>query len=154
MTTILEAIARAKRSGDPALLTDAIPYTRFMGISFDIAADSAASKVVGTLSYADMLIGDPTVPALHGGTLGALLESTAIFEILWAAETTLLPKTINITIEYLRPAQPVDTFARGIITKQGRKVVNVRVEAWQTNPDQPIAIAFAHFLLQPNREPE
>ena len=54
-----------------------------------------------------------------------------------------------MTIEYLRPARPHDTFAWGIITKQGRRVANLRVEAWQSDPDQPIAIAFAHFLIQP-----
>jgi acyl-coenzyme A thioesterase PaaI-like protein len=149
MSTILEVLAQARLAGDPGPLTDAIPYARFMGISFDIAESAEVAAVVGRLTYSDMLIGDPTVPALHGGTLGALLESTAIFELLWSAETLVIPKTINITIEYLSPARPRDTFARGIITKQGRRVANVRVEAWQTSPDHPVAIAFAHFLIQP-----
>jgi acyl-coenzyme A thioesterase PaaI-like protein len=150
MTTILEALAHARCAGDPTPLAAVIPYTQFMGISFEVAETSVTSAVVGRLTYADMLIGDPTVPALHGGTLGALLESTAIFELLWTAETLVIPKTINITVEYLRPAKPQDTFARGIITKQGRRVANVRVEAWQTALDQPVAIAFARFLIQPD----
>ena len=149
MTTILEVLARARLEGDPGRLSDAIPYARFMGITFDIAEKPTPAAVVGRLTYSNMLIGDPTVPALHGGTLGALLESTAIFELLWSAETLVIPKIINMTIEYLRPARPHDTFAWGIITKQGRRVANLRVEAWQSDPDQPIAIAFAHFLIQP-----
>jgi acyl-coenzyme A thioesterase PaaI-like protein len=60
----------------------------------------------------------------------------------------LVPKTITITIDYLRSARPVDTFARGIVTKQGRRVANVRVEAWQEDPAQPVAAANAHFLVK------
>ena len=89
------------------------------------------------------------LPALHGGTLGALLESTAIFHLLWEAETLFLPKTITLTIDYLRSGRPVDTFARGVITKQGRRVVNVRAEAWQDDPARPIAIGNGHFLIVP-----
>jgi acyl-coenzyme A thioesterase PaaI-like protein len=59
----------------------------------------------------------------------------------------VLPKTINITIDYLRSGRTVDTFARGVITRHGRRVANVRVEAWQDDPERPIAIAYAHFLI-------
>ncbi|MSP52245.1 MAG: PaaI family thioesterase, partial [Alphaproteobacteria bacterium] len=62
-------------------------------------------------------------------------------------ETGSIPKTINMSIDYLRPGRPLDTFARGSVTKQGRRIVNVRVEAWQDAPDRPIAAANAHFLL-------
>jgi acyl-coenzyme A thioesterase PaaI-like protein len=148
MTAILEALASARCTGDPTRLAAVIPYAQFMGISFEVAEGFANSAVMGRLTYSDMLIGDPTVPALHGGTLGALLESTAIFELLWTAEALVIPRTINITVEYLRPAKPRDTFARGIITKQGRRVANVRVEAWQAAVDHPVAIAFARFLIQ------
>jgi len=87
------------------------------------------------------------VPALHGGTLGALMESTAIFKLLWHGETTTVPKTINITVEYLRGARPQDVLARAEFTRRGRRVANVRVSAWQDDPDEPVAVATAHFLL-------
>jgi acyl-coenzyme A thioesterase PaaI-like protein len=37
--------------------------------------------------------------------------------------------------------------ARGTVVKQGRRVANVRVEAWQGDPDRPVAAAHAHFIL-------
>lgn len=151
MKQLVDTIESAKRAGDPGRLTAAIPYTRFMGISFDVD-EPGNGVVVGKMTFADALIGDPTVPALHGGTLGALLESTAIFQLLWAAQTVVVPKTISITIEFLRPGQPRDTFARGLITKLGRRIANVRVEAWQTTREQPIATAIAHFLIQPDSD--
>lgn len=142
--TVLEQIARARAAGDPGSLLAAIPYAQFLGLT--AALDGA--ELVTTMRYADHLVGNPTLPALHGGTLGALLESAAVFSLLWAAETALLPKTITITVDYLRPARPVDTSARGIVTRLGRRVAAVRCEAWQGDRSQLVASAHAHFLIK------
>ena len=98
---------------------------------------------------ADHLIGNPALPALHGGTVGALLESAAIFELLVRAETVVLPKTITLTVDYLRSGRPQDTHARAFVTRQGRRVTNVRVEAWQEDRGKLIAAAAAIFLVKP-----
>lgn len=142
--TMLERIAAARDSGDLDALVQAIPYARFLGLSARREADS----VLVTMKYAPHLVGNPTLPALHGGTLGALLESAAIFELLWSSATVLIPKTITITVDYMRSARPVDTHARGIVTRQGRRVANVRCEAWQDDPASPVASAHAHFLIK------
>jgi acyl-coenzyme A thioesterase PaaI-like protein len=96
-----------------------------------------------------MLIGNPALPALHGGTIAALLESSAIFELLADSELANLPKIINITVTYLRSGRPLDTYAKSVITKHGRRVAAVHVEAWQEDRSAPIATALAHFLLEP-----
>lgn len=142
--TILEQIADARAAADPGRLLAAIPYARFLGLS----ATLDGAELITTMRYADHLIGNPAIPALHGGTLGALLESAAVFALLWAAETALLPKTITITVDYLRPARAVDTHARGIVTRLGRRVAAVRVEAWQDDRTQIVASAHAHFLVK------
>ena len=67
--------------------------------------------------------------------------------MLKTAETLVIPKTITLTIDYLRPARPIETLARGITVKQGRRVVNVRAEAWQDDPDKPVAVARGYFLV-------
>lgn len=143
MSALVERLAEAKRAGDYQAVMDAIPYARFLGLAGAMIGD----ELVTTLRYADHLIGNPLLPALHGGTLGALLESAAIFELLWRAETIVLPKTITLTVDYLRPGAPVDTHARGIVTRQGRRVTNVRMEAWQTDRATPVATAHAIFLV-------
>lgn len=138
-----DAVAAVRRSGDFEPLQEAIPYTRFMGIT----AELVDGDVRGTMRYSDHLVGNASVPALHGGTLGALMESTAIFKLLWHGETEAVPKTINITVEYLRGAKPQDVFAKAVFTRHGRRVANVRVFAYQDDPDKPVAVATAHFLL-------
>ncbi len=142
---LVELIAEAKQTNQPGRLTEIVPYARFMGLSMR----HVAGELLGHLTYSNTLVGNPALPALHGGALGALLESTAIFQLLWEAETIVLPKTISITIEYLRSGRPLDTWAKGTLTRQGRRVANVRVESWQEDRQRPIAIAHAHFLIMP-----
>lgn len=138
-----DAVMAVRQTGDFTPLHEAIPYTRFMGIT----AELVDGDVISRMRYSDHLIGNASVPALHGGTLGALMEATAIFKLLWHGETTTVPKTINITVEYLRGARPQDVLARAVFTRRGRRVANVRVFAWQDDPDDPVAVATAHFLL-------
>lgn len=141
--SIKAAITTLRDTADFADVIKAIPYARFMGIT----AEVVDGDVRGKMSFADHLVGNAHVGALHGGTLGALLESTAIFKLLWEGETEGIPKTINVTIEYLRGAKLEDTFARAELTRHGRRVANVRVFAWQEDPERPVAIATTHFLL-------
>ena len=144
MSAILDRIREARDQGDFGALAAAIPYHGFLGFS----VEKRGNELYGLMRYADHLVGNFSLPALHGGTLGGLLESTAIFQILWSAETLLLPKTITITVDYLRPGRPVDTWARATVTRQGRRVVNVHVEAFQDDPGRPIATANALFLVK------
>lgn len=144
MKRVIERIAAARRSGEVSQLVEAVPYAGFLGIS----AVMVEGELLGRLKFADHLIGNPMLPALHGGVIGALLESTAIFQLIWETEAILLPRTITLTVDYLRSGRAVDTFARGVLTRQGRRVACVRVEAWQDDRSRPIAVASAHFLIE------
>lgn len=142
----LEALlARARAARDPALLSAAIPYASFLGLSIEREGD--ADEILARLRYSEPLIGDITIPALHGGTIAALLESTAIFSVLWRGDTTALPRTITITIDYLRSGRPRDTLCRATIVRQGRRVVVVSVSAFQDDEAKPIATAIVHVLV-------
>ena len=142
---LVEQIQAAKESGDVGAIVGLIPYCNFLGVTAEPDGDSLVVKLEGSENN----VGNAALPALHGGTIGALLESAALFEVLWRAETVVLPKTVTLTIEYLRSAKVIDTFAKAHFTRQGRRVVNVRVEAWQDDPSKPIAAASVHVLLTP-----
>ncbi len=141
--TLIDRLTAAKASHDYKGLIDLVPYATFLGLT----AAMQGGELITTMRYGDHLIGNASLPALHGGTLGALLESAAIFELLWRAETAVLPKTITLTVDYLRSGAPVDTHARGIVTRQGRRITNVRMEAWQADRSAPVATAHAIFLV-------
>ena len=152
MSTLVKTLKAARAAQDPARLSEAVPYAHWLGLS----AVLDGGELRGVLRYAPDLIGNATLPALHGGTIGALLESTAIFELLFRTDIlddVHVPKTITLTVDYLRPARPVDVWARAIVTRQGRRVANVRIEAWQEDPARPVATAHGLFLLQGAIEP-
>jgi acyl-coenzyme A thioesterase PaaI-like protein len=144
MNHLAEFVRATKESGDFSGLVANIPYLRFLGFT----ATVEGGDIIGKMSYADGLIGNASIPALHGGTIGALMESTALLHALYQSETLVLPKIVSITVDFLRTGRPVDTFARGTITKRGRRVVNVGVQAWQEDAARPISRANCIFLVE------
>jgi uncharacterized protein (TIGR00369 family) len=143
VSELLALLKEAKQSGDFRPLMEAIPYAKWLGLDYELQGDDWVTR----LKFSDRLIGNPALPALHGGTLGALLESTAIYQLFWESEPRALPKTITLTIDYLRSAAARDTYAKGVITKHGRRVVTVRAEAWQEDRTKPVATANVHLLV-------
>lgn len=142
---LLEAIRSARDAGDVNALVDLIPYSRFLGLTAAVVDDD----LIVTMGFSDHLIGNAAIDAIHGGVLGALLESAAIFKLLWERESAALPRTINITVEYLRSGKARATHARADFIRHGRRVANVRAVAWQEDRSRLIAAANAHLLLSP-----
>ncbi len=141
--SVRELIESARASNDPSLMVKAVPYTVWLGIG----VEDRGGELTGRLTYDPKLIGNQTIPALHGGTLGALLESTCLFTLLYQHTRDTLPRTINITVDYLRSAQAKDTFAAAKVERIGRRVASLRAFAWQDRREEPIAAAVAHFLV-------
>ncbi|MEW6598586.1 MAG: PaaI family thioesterase [Pseudomonadota bacterium] len=125
-----------------------IPYARYLGVKAELAGD----EMTAILPYADLLIGNPTLPALHGGVLGAFMEMTAVAQIALLQKAARQPRTIGVTVEYLRSGRPVATYARAQIKRLGRRIANVEVEAWQETRSAPIALLHGRFLLSQDEE--
>jgi len=102
-----------------------------------------------TMPFSPKIIGNPILPAIHGGMTGAFLETTAILGVRRELGIATLPKPIGLTINYLRSGRALDTIANVSIVKQGRRIVAFEARAWQDDPDKPIASAFGHFMLRP-----
>ena len=147
MSELVRRIAEAKATGDYRALLDLIPYASWLGID----AALIDGELVGKLRFAPELIGNPALPALHGGTIGALIESPAICRLFWDAETVVIPKTINLTVAYLRSGRPVDTYALARMTKHGRRVASAWVEVWQEDRQRLIATGTVNLLIEPLR---
>ena len=144
----LKVIAKAKAEENWDSIFKIIPYFAYLGLTLQKSEQRRAEESWICILPADKkFIGNPILPALHGGVIGAFLESTALVHLLGTQEVTQLPKIINITVEYLRSARPVETFAQAIITKPGRRVANMRIEAWQKDRNKPVAAAHANFLV-------
>ncbi len=142
MEMLRRAMAEDRRP-DLNELINAIPYCRFVGMQ----VDQKGSELTTILKFSHHLIGNPVLPALHGGVVGAFLETTAMIQVLFELRGPRLPKPVDINIDYLRSGRPVDLYGRAVITKQGRRVVNVHAEAWQDQHTKPIAALRGHFLV-------
>jgi uncharacterized protein (TIGR00369 family) len=136
-------IATLKADGMISAINDLVPYARTVGLEafFDDAG------LVTVLRFRESNIGNTTIRAVHGGVIGALLEHAAMLHLIEQTDIVSVPKIVNISVDYLRPCLAADTFARGQVIKQGRRIANVRIEAWQDTPERPVAAAHAHFLL-------
>jgi acyl-coenzyme A thioesterase PaaI-like protein len=152
------AVIKSRREAALQWLTSGVPYLQFLGIQFDRRGD----ELTAILPFDDRLIGNPNLPALHGGATAAFLETTAIIELAWttlwedieAGRTNMetfppLPKTIDFTVDFLRTGLPRDAYARARVNRSGRRYASVHVEAWQDNRARPFAMASAHFLMPP-----
>jgi acyl-coenzyme A thioesterase PaaI-like protein len=158
-----EPVQVVKERRDRALnaLVQGVPYIQFLGIGFDRRGD----ELTAVLPFDEKLIGNPTLPALHGGVTAAFLEVAAVIELSWSlfweemesgrvdpaglSPETLprMPKTIDFTVDYLRSGLPRDAYARARVNRSGRRYASVHVEAWQDNRARLFAQATGHFLM-------
>lgn len=122
---------------------DRTPFAQFLGLRCEVMGD----EMTAILPFQEKLIGNQNIQALHGGAIGAFLELTAMAQLFLVSESIRLPKPVNLTIDYLRQGKAEDLFARASVTKQGRRIANVRAEAWQSERSKPVATLNSHFLL-------
>jgi uncharacterized protein (TIGR00369 family) len=134
---------------DPAGPFAGSPFARFLGVRID-------KNGTLVMPFSQKIIGNPILPAIHGGMTGAFLEIAAIVGLTRELGAAVMPKPIGLTINYLRSGRALDSFARVSIVKQGRRIVAFEAQAWQDDPDKPIASAFGHFMLrqEPGAEEE
>ncbi|MFT5692070.1 MAG: hypothetical protein ACI92E_001401 [Oceanicoccus sp.] len=142
---ILQKLRDEGRGQDMAALLAEIPYAGFLGIQVDIKGN----ELTTIMPFKYDLVGNERLPAIHGGVIGAFLEISSVVQLLFNTSCERLPKTVDISVDYLRSGKPMETYGRAIVTRQGRRVANVRAEIWQEEKARPIAVAHGHYLLTP-----
>ena len=124
-------------------LVESLPYARFLGMSVDLDAET----MIAVLPFKPDLVGNMVLPAIHGGVLGAFMEMTALIQLGLREPARRQPRTIDVTVEYLRPGRALTTYARADLRKVGRRIASVHVEAWQDDRSSPVAALRGHFML-------
>lgn len=119
-------------------------YVDYLGMRAGRADDGGR---VYRLPFDAKLIGNPLLPALHGGVIAAFAQTSAYLHLVDALPESKLPKAIDFSIDYLRSGRPVETYARCETIRVGNRVALVQTWCWQTSPAQPIALTRGHFLL-------
>jgi acyl-coenzyme A thioesterase PaaI-like protein len=140
---LIDKIKQARENNNIDSLFELIPYTKMLNMS----SINMGKELVFVLAENKDNIGNPVLPALHGGAIGGFMENCAVFHILGHIDTSRIPKTIDFSIDYLSVGRLKNTYATCEVVRQGKKVINVDIIAWQEHRNNPIARARAHLLL-------
>jgi acyl-coenzyme A thioesterase PaaI-like protein len=139
-----EQLQQAHGQGDYASLLHLIPYAKLIGVECSRVGDELLFRLPANKDN----IGNPLLPAIHGGVIAGFMELSAALHLLIFTGSPGVPKIIDFSLDYLRAGQFRDTWARCQVCRQGRRVANVAITAWQTTEAEPIATARGHFKIE------
>lgn len=128
---------RADKDFFKNVIENLVPLHRYLGIQLlDIGPGFA--KLL--LPYKDDLVGDPRAMAMHGGMIATLMDSAGGA----AAMTTLVSpedkiSTIDMRVDYLRPAIGADIIAEGKIARSGNRIVVTSMVAYLKDKEELVA---------------
>ncbi|AFT67504.1 MAG: acyl-coenzyme A thioesterase PaaI-like protein [Cycloclasticus pugetii] len=145
--SLVEKINDIKLRHDYEAIVELIPYAKTIGVETSMVGES----IVSSLRFMESNIGNPAVPALHGGVIAGFMENSALLHLIWEIELVNIPKIIDVSIDYLRPGQTTTTYSKCDIVRLGSRVALCNIIAWQEDINKPIAQARGHFLLSENR---
>ncbi|MDO9623233.1 MAG: PaaI family thioesterase [Pseudomonas sp.] len=138
-----QRVSLAHENGDYDSLISLMPYAKLLGMQCLRQGEDMVFRLPANRDN----IGNPMLPALHGGVIAGFMEHAAMLHLLMFMGMPHLPKIIDFSIDYLRAGHYRDTYAQCQVWRQGRRVANVAITAWQTNQAEPIATARAHFKV-------
>jgi len=139
-----EQVRQAHEHNDYETLFELIPYAKLIGIECTRVGDEVTFRLPANKDN----IGNPLLPAIHGGVIAGFMELAAAMHLLMITGSGAVPKIIDFSVDYLRAGHFRETYARCQVWRQGRRVANVAITAWQNTPDEPIATARAHFKIE------
>ncbi len=122
-----------------------IPYVRHLGIR--VVKVEGARGVVLQLPFEARLVGNVTLPAIHGGVVATFMQVGALSATLARISGERLPEIVDFSIDYLRSAGPLDVYAHCEVFRVGRRIAVVGIRCWQLDPDAPIGLGRAHLFV-------
>ena len=109
------------------------------------------ARVWGLVPYREELIGDPETGVIAGGVITTFLDTLCGTAAVAAMQHPTTVATIDLRIDYMRPATPQKSvLAEEHCYKLGKSVAFVRAVAYDETPDNPIAHVAAAFMVNSN----
>lgn len=121
------------------LIENGLPFQKMLGIR---VATIEEGRVRLFIPYREDLVGDARRPALHGGVISTLADVCAGFAVWTRCQLHDRIATIDLLVDYLRPAAACDLYAEATVNLLGNRVGNAHVRLWcDGTPEQPVAAA-------------
>jgi uncharacterized protein (TIGR00369 family) len=114
------------------------------GEMLEVSAERARTRV----PYGAHLVGDPDTGIVHGGVVSGLLDHTSGMAVMGRLREPIPIATLDLRIDYMKPATPGETImAEARCLKITHEIAFVRGVAFHSDPEDPIAICTATFML-------
>jgi uncharacterized protein (TIGR00369 family) len=126
-------------------MTAFVPHAAALGMTL-----VSIEKGTGVMQVAwrDDLVGDPETGVIASGVVTALIDHTCGLAISSAGDVPATIATLDLRIDYLRPAGPrLGVTVQANCYKLTRSVGFVRAQAWDVDPSDLVATAQASFML-------
>lgn len=136
----------ADKTGIARQFIETIPHSRALGMEITELGDGIAEI---RMPYDKRFIGDPETGVIHGGAVSALMDTCGGAAVMSHPKSPAGTATINLRIDYMRPATPGQTItARATCYHITRNVAFVRATATDDDTDRPVAAATGAFTVE------
>ena len=127
------------------------PFMRFLGMHFENIEEG---RVLVKIPYRPELIGNPELPALHGGVVSALLDTCGGAAVWTRIGFHDRVSTVDLRIDYLRPGRPEDLFGEAHVIRVGNRVGVTELRAFQAaSGEEPIAVGRGVYNVHRRNRP-
>ena len=124
---------------------NAIPHSQRLGMKIE---ELGEGRAVISMPYDKALIGDPVTKVIHGGAVSALMDTAGGAAVVAHPLTGLGTATLDLRIDYMRPATPGQTItATAECYHVTRTVAFVRATACDVDTARPVATATGAFTV-------
>ncbi len=124
---------------------DGLAHNRLLGAVVDKMDDNGAYM---SFPYHEKFVGDPQSKVIHGGAITALMDACSGVAVYVALENIRPIATLDLRIDYFRPAKPGDSIrAHAVCHTLTKNVAFVSCRAFQSSGNVCIAEATSTFAV-------
>lgn len=95
---------------------DVAPFQRWLGLKVE---GVGRGQLIASIPWKEELVSTPNPPTVHGGILASLIDLMGLYSVLTTENLCLA--TIDLRVDYHRPAGPAPMRAEAQVIKLGSK---------------------------------